>query len=141
MDLNIKDIDVIEFAHILEGLEPHLKISDEYDSSYGQKKGVWWTNQREHIVRWLLSQPTLGESPYNRRKPNHSSRLTYNRYRCPGTLIWLAEALGEDEEFVRGTAKAAAESRVGSRCGVIRKGISFDRIRELEESYISSKKN
>ena len=56
----------------------------------------------------------------------------YNYFNRPETLLWLAEALGEDEEILYSIIDVIKNVNNGKEaCGILRKYISFDRILEL----------
>ena len=56
----------------------------------------------------------------------------YNYFNCPGTLLWLAETLGEDKEILYSIINIIKNKNNGKEaCGILRKFISFDRILEL----------
>lgn len=115
------DFTTRDFARLLNTLPAHLPISDEYDAHLGQKVGRWWTSQREHMVGWFNGRTTHGAGAYSRETPNDSARTTYNRLLNPGSLLWIAEALGVDSRPIQRAADAAAaESDHRRRCGQIR---------------------
>jgi len=131
-----KDYDVYEFARILEKLQAHMPISDRFDSVCGQEKGVWYYSQQEHMVNWFIDQNSKGSGAYTRDKPNRSAKTTYNRLLCPGALLWIAEALGEEDVIVQSAANAArVESDKRRRCGIIRTRIPWERIMELADNH------
>lgn len=70
------DIHVRDFARLLGRLEPHSPISDQYELDRLQKKGVWWSSQQEHMVRWFSDQVTRGSGSFTRAEPNTSARTT-----------------------------------------------------------------
>ena len=86
------DLDILEFARKISMLTIDTPLSMQYDKNFGQKKNVWWACQREHLSIWCLFQPTNGVKGFTH-KPNNSTRLMYNRFSRPETLLWLIEAL------------------------------------------------
>ncbi len=56
------DLTTTEFARILSTLEPHLPISDSFESDLPQKTGAWWTSQREHLVVWFVGRTPLARA-------------------------------------------------------------------------------
>lgn len=135
------DFDVVEFATMLAQLDEHLPISDAYEREVPQRTGVWWTSQREHMVRWFGGQTTTGSGAFTRSAPNRSARMTYGRLQCPAALVWIAEALGEDPvtvEVAAGAARAAPNAR--RRSGVLRRHLPWSRIAELATAaqYLST---
>ena len=119
------DIDVLDFARMISMLPRQTPITDCFDKNYGQKENRWWSCQREHLTAWCLGQPTKGVKGFERRKPNDSARTMYNYLACPAALLWLAEALGEDEQ----TLNTCVEGK--PLCSEFRNLITFNRILEL----------
>lgn len=131
------DIHVRDFVRVLERLEPHLPISDQYELDRPQKQGVWWSSQQEHMVRWFSDQLTLGSGAFTRQEPNTSSRTTYNRLLAPAAFVWMAEALGEDAAVVQAAADAArAEPNARRRPGLLRKRLPWSRVAELARTRL-----
>lgn len=139
------DIYIPDFVRVLKRLKPHLPISDWYDSEPGledsgnhsRNTGVWYSSQKEHMVGWFSDQLTLGSGSYTRQKPNRSARTTYNRLVNSGSLLWIAEALGEDSSVVQAAADAAlSEPNQKKRPALIRKYITWSRIAELARQYL-----
>lgn len=132
MDINKEDdMDVFDFARKICMCSIDTPISLEFDRLYGQKKDVWWACQREHLTAWCLYQPTSGFASY-KHKSNRSTRKMYNYFNCLGTLLWLAETLGEDKEILYSIINIIKNKNNGKEaCGILRKYISFDRILEL----------
>lgn len=127
-----EDIHVSEFVRILRSREAHLPISDLYEKDRPQLKGVWWTSQKEHMIRWFGSQNSRGSGAYSRATPNTSARTTYNRLLCPAAFVWMAEALGENPVVVQAAADAArSEPSARRRPGLLRKHLPWPRIVEL----------
>lgn len=132
----MNDIHVEDFAKMMMELEEHLPLSKCYDENYGQKNGMWWKSQREHMVDWFSKQNTLGKGKYKRIKPNESARYTYNHLNCPGAILWMAEALGEEETILKDAMLAASmEPNVRSRSKIVRAKISWTRICELLQKH------
>ena len=134
----MKDIDVAVLAECLRYLEPHLPITDELDR-WGTKG--WYKTQKSHMVLWIDSQSTKGSANYTRSEPNSSAKRMYNRFLNPGGLLWMLEALGEDEATLRRAAKAAADAEdraegngVRARAAAFRRVIPFERVLELYNS-------
>lgn len=125
------DMDILEFSDILTLLDP--------DSDYTIQNDVWgslYQSQKQHMVLWCRDQVNArGKGPYSRTVSNHSARTMYNRFANPGGLLWMAEALGEDEatldRAIRATlAEEAAKNKRG-RCNAFRRIIPWERIAEL----------
>lgn len=131
---DVRDMHVSDFARILAHLEPHPPITEAYDDVAGQRQGVWYTSQRQHMVSWFRGQLTRGSGRYTRAEPNPSARTTYNRLFSPGAIIWIAEALGEEPTVVRNAADAAqAEPNLKKRPGILRKHLPWNRIITLAQ--------
>ena len=122
-----------EFADILSRLEPHLPISDEYESDH-LPGDHWWSSQREHLVGWLNELD--GPGAYDRKSRGLGARHAYNHFQCAPGLLWIAEALGEDPEVVAEAATAAGGvGRPATQCAVIRRVIPWARIAELAGTH------
>lgn len=105
-------------------------ISIEFDNNYKyrQEKNRWWSCQREHLTVWCFYHPTFGVPPFEH-ELNISARKMYNNFGRPETLLWLAEALGEEEEILLNIVSEIKDIRnARTACGILRRKISFDRI-------------
>lgn len=134
--MNSKDMDVLEFARKISMLTLDTPISKQYDEKYGQKEGCWWSCQREHLTVWCLHQPTVGIQGFERNKPNYSARKMYYHFGRPETLLWLAEALGEEENKLLNIIKEIENLKNPRKaCNVITREdcIPFERILFLIE--------
>lgn len=126
------DIHVRDFVRVLQKLEPHLPISDQFELDRPQKTGAWWSIQKEHMVTWFGNQDSLGSGAFTRQVVNTSAKTTYNRLLCPAAFVWMAEALGEDPVVVRAAADAARdEANARKRPGLLRRHLTWARIIEL----------
>ncbi|MEW6903265.1 hypothetical protein V3M63_06655 [Trueperella pyogenes] len=114
------DFDVRDFARILRKLPAHLPISDSFEAADPQKKELWWTSQREHMVRWFEKQPTTGEGKFTRKTPNYSAKKAYVNLKHTEGYIWMAEALGVDPALVQEAADKALELPRGQRWTFVR---------------------
>lgn len=130
---SVVDYDVNDFAQLLIKLEEHPPITELYDRNFGQEKNVWWSSQREHMFEWFRKQDSFGEGNYKRNTMNKSAMKTYNRLQCAGALLWIAEALGEDEELIRNTAIVASRETKKKRAGVVREQIPWENIVKMCE--------
>lgn len=72
------------------------------------------------MIEWFESQPELEFRGYKRRKPNYSSRTTYDRLRHAEAIMWMAEALGVDARLVQEAADLASALPRAKRCGFLR---------------------
>lgn len=134
--MNSKDMDVLEFARKISMLTLDTPISIQYDEKYGQKERRWWSCQREHLTVWCLSQPTVGIPGFERKEPNHSAKKMYYHFKRPETLLWLAEALGEEKSKLRNIIEEIKNmENVKDACRVITRedNIPFERILFLIE--------
>lgn len=126
----MKDMDVLEFARKISMLSIDTPLSIEYDEKYGQKEKRWWACQREHLTIWCLHYPTDGVKGF-KHKPSNSSRDMYNHFGRPETLLWLAEALGEDSKVIQEIIEEIKDMKASTGCSILRKRIPYDRILEL----------
>ena len=126
-----RDMDVLDFARAISMCEKSTPIADAYDLAHGQKENRWWACQREHLTVWCLYQPTNGVKGFVH-QPNSSARWMYNHFKRPETLLWLAEALGEDAALLTQLAEQMALCGADSTAvKLLREQIPFDRILEL----------
>ena len=125
----MNDLHVLEFARYLSYLEPFPPITKELD-----KWGSRYPSQKIHLCEWLEWQTHTHKGAYGRDRPNESAQTMYNRFLNPGGLLWLAEALGEQENTLRKAAANAIEAEKYNyrfRCVAFRNVIPWDRIMEL----------
>lgn len=109
------------FARKLQRLEPHLPISDAYESAYLPGEH-WWSSQREHLVGWF--RELSGSGAYGRVTRGLGAKYGYNYFQCAPGLLWLAEALGEEAEVVQKAADVAGgKGRPATQCAAIRRVI------------------
>lgn len=126
------DFHVDEFVRVLQTLDAHLPISEQYERARPQSTGSWWSSQKEHMISWFGAQNSHGSGAYSRETPNTSARVTYNRLLCPAAFVWMAEALGEDPVVVQAAADAArAEPNARKRPGLLRRHLPWARIAAL----------
>jgi hypothetical protein len=133
------DMPTRDFVRVLRRLEPHLPISDAYERDRPQLKGVWWSSQKEHMVRWFSDQDSRGSGAFTRIVPNTSARTTYNHLLCPPAFVWMAEALGEDSTVVQAAADVArGEPNARKRPGLLRRHLPWERISQLARASARS---
>lgn len=130
----MSDIDVRRFARLLAGLPEHLPISDAMEHADPQKKGRWWSSQREHMSTWFASQATTGSGAFTRQAPNRSAKTTYNRLQHPEGLMWIAEALGADTTLLQRVAEEALSIPRRRRSGFVRTHLPWNLIADLAKS-------
>ena len=63
--MQIDDIHVDDFVRVLQKLESHLPISDQYELVRPQLRGVWWSSQQLHMVTWFGNQESLGSGAFS----------------------------------------------------------------------------
>ncbi|MEW6859872.1 hypothetical protein [Trueperella pyogenes] len=134
------DFNVREFARLLGRLPDHLPISDAMEQADPQKKGRWWSSQREHMTSWFASQATTGSGSFTREVPNRSARTTYNRLQHPEGLIWIAEAVGVDPVLIDRVAHEALTMDRRKRSGFIRKHIPWEMVADQAKSQLASRR-
>ena len=137
-----EDMNVLDFARVISMIKKETPIADSFEEKY-KKESDWWSCQREHLTIWCLHQPTLGvkydKGIWRRKTPNNSAVKMYNKLSCPGTFLWLAEALGEEEELIQRVVEGitscmdGSTPREGSKdiCKKLREAFPFPRILEL----------
>lgn len=124
-------------------LPEHLPITDEFEASdraERARKPVTYRSQREHIERWLAEYDTRGY--YNRRTPGGGAKNFYNRFKCAGGLIWVAEALGIPDVALRDAIEAvdAAPRNPAAECGAFRRVIPWAVIEPLLDARSRSQR-
>lgn len=134
MDEQEKDMNILDFCRLISMISIDTPIANKFDEEFGQKKGRWWTCQREHLTVWCLHQPTTGLQRFKHR-PNCSARAMYYKFNRPETLLWLAESLGEKATVLTEVInKIKNIKNCKSACAELRQTITFDRILELIEN-------
>lgn len=125
------DMDVTEFGRKISMLTTPTPLADAFDREHGQIKGRWWSSQREHLSIWCFHYP-YGDVKGFEHTPGTSARQMYNCFGRPETLLWLAEALGEEEAVLRDVIDAIKDiPSCRTACAKVRKQIPFDRILAL----------
>lgn len=102
--------------------------------------GVSYTYDVRHTTIWFACQVGTTTVAYVHKTQNRSARRTYNHYRNPPALLWVALVMGEENEKLceAATAMKAAydpqktdNANYTIQSAAIRKVIPFDRIMEL----------
>jgi hypothetical protein len=125
------DISVSDLRRVVKQLDTEQPLTDAYEMrTVGRGSGTY-ANQRQHLIGWLGEYNSTGY--YNRKNPSTSGKTFYNHFRCAAGLVWLAEALGEDQEVLAGAIAVieAGSSNPSSECAAFRRAVSWDRIVEL----------
>lgn len=123
-------MDVEDFGRRISMIKTPTPKADAYDLKWGQREDRWWTGQREHLSVWCMYQPTEGTQDYPH-KPNHSAKKMYMYFGQPETLLWLAEAVEIDKDLLdRVIARISNDSPVRTKCGMLRKMIPFEMIKD-----------
>jgi len=129
MSMTEKPLEAGSFARLLVTLPEHLPISDAYEAAH-LTGDHWWSSQREHMVAWFSQ--LAGPGAYDRKSRGLDAKHGYNHLQCAPALLWIAEALGEDEDMLKvAAADAASSGRVASQCAAIRKVVPWERIENL----------
>jgi len=140
MPLPQQSIPAAAFARVLSKLPADLPVitavesPDDSDPQGPEKRPVWYSSQKEHMVRWFLELD--GPGAYNRKSRGLDARHGYNHSLCWPGLLWIAEALGEDESTLWQAVTAAgavqqAGGRLAAQCAAWRRVIPWARIEEL----------
>lgn len=118
-----------EFALLLQFANAHYPVSDHYERQH-PIRGSWWSSQQEHVTAWLNELD--GPGAYNRASRGLDARHMYNHFQCAPGLLWIAEALGEEQAVVQQAAGAAGgKGRPATQCAAIRRVIPWARILHL----------
>ncbi|MDO5722571.1 MAG: hypothetical protein Q4P06_08570 [Actinomycetaceae bacterium] len=127
-----KDFSGYAFARILTQLPAHTPLYDDLGGGAqdGDDNGVWYRDQREHLIGWFSE--LAGPGAYNRKSRGLKARHGYNHFQCAEGLLWLAEALGEDPQVVRAAYEAVSEhTHTAARSAAVRRLIPWERVVEL----------
>lgn len=125
------DLSVDKFAAILEFLDPLPEMTRKLDKRETKK----FDSQKAHMIAWFRSQMTTGTKGFTRIQANRSSQRTYNRLLNTGALIWIADALGEQEEALEAAVRQSEQKGdYREKCAAFREAIPWERIDELIHS-------
>lgn len=126
--MEVKDMDVLEFARKISLLSIETPLAKEFDKEYGQKNDRWWSCQREHLIVWCLHFPTPGIGKFTH-KPCSSAKKMYNGFSRPETLLWLIEALDFNQGIIRNIIDNIKDiSNCKSACKIVREAIPFEKV-------------
>lgn len=116
---------------VMASVFAHIPVNCEI-AKWLRELDVRWEYDQLHMVTWFSGQLSLGSGKYSRSRPNHSAKKTYERLVNPFSLLWIAAALGVEEETVR-KARSDMNDRKTFRekCIAVRKVIPWNRIYEL----------
>jgi len=122
------NISAKRLARVLWRAKAHYPVSDSFEHDWLPGTS-WWSSQQEHVCRWL--EELNGPGAYGRKGFDSNARDFYQRFKCAAGLLWVAEAVGVDEDLVREAAEAAAaEAGAGklpaTQCAAIRRVIPWD---------------
>lgn len=94
-------------------------------------KGAWYSSQKQHLMGWLGEYG--GSGAYDRKNPGKDARHFYTHFQCSPGLLWLAEALGEDQETLERGVEAirGAGKKGAAQCGAFRAVVPWERIAAL----------
>lgn len=110
---------------------PITRAFEESDRAERARKPVNYRSQREHIERWLAEYG--GPGYYNRKQSGGGAKDFYNRFKCAGGLVWLAEAVGVPETTVRSGIDAIhqAPRNPAAEAGAFRKVVPWSTVEGL----------
>lgn len=128
------ELDAGTLRWIVPRFPEHLPITDEFeagDRAERARKPVSYRSQREHIEWWLAAYDTPGY--YSRQRPGGGAKNFYNRFKCAGGLIWLAEAVGVSEEMIRLGVEAvrSAPRNPAAECGAFRRDLPWSLVERV----------
>ena len=122
------DLSVEKFALILEFLDPLPEMTARLDKRQTKK----FDSQKAHMIAWFRSQQTTGAKGFTRLQANRSAQRAYNRLLNTGALIWIADALGEQEEALEAAVRQSEQKGdYRERCAAFREAVPWARIDEL----------
>lgn len=123
------DVRCEDFSRILASKEAHYPCSDRYIAEVHDSPDKTGKDEREHMVAWFHLNETKGSGSYSRNKPNTSARRCYNSLMNAASLLWIAEAVGVNEDIVEQAFEAAREAGdYRKACGAIRRIITWDMV-------------
>lgn len=126
-----------ELRSVVLSLPARQSITDAFEAEHRQSD---WSagNQRQHLDGWLAGYNTPGA--YNRTRLGGDARDFYQRFRCVGGLVWLAEALGVDGNLLESAIVdvIAAGANPSSQCGAFRKRVPWTMIEPLAVEQLAA---
>ncbi len=126
------DLDVIFMARLFMNKPLFTADYQKYE-----KYGVCNAYEAQHMVWWFSGQITLGGGAYTRSTPNFSAKKTWTGLRSNTALLWIAIALGVEEETLDAAyADMNAVKNMGSKCAAVRKHIPFETIYNLASEFL-----
>lgn len=106
-------------------------VTDAFERRRPATGNVWYTSQKEHLLGWLGDYHTPGA--YGRQTPGKDAKHFYTHFQCVQGLMWLAEALGEDEVTLKRAIQEvdAAGRNSAAQSGAFRRVVPWSRIEAL----------
>lgn len=119
----------MQLREVVRTLSASTPVTDEYEA--GRTGKARHRSQQEHLLGWLAEYN--GPGAYRRKTHTGTARDFYQRFRCVAGLLWLAEALGEDQQILRAAVAdvLAAGSNPSSQCAAFRRKVPWTRVEEL----------
>ena len=120
-----------ELRAVIARLPAAQPVTDTYEHRGEGMRTVWYSSQKEHLMGWLDQYGTPGA--YNRKNPGQDARHFYTHFQCAPGLLWLAEALGEDQTTLERGVRAIQEAapKGAAQCGAFRQVVPWTRIEVL----------
>lgn len=129
-DLDAGYVDAGELCYLLHFLDAHPPVTEAFLVLYGQKTGVWWESQREHLIAYFGSRASACFGDVD--EPSPDARGAFERMRRPEMYVWLLEALGEKQQVVEDVSrKVALASTHHAQIDVVRELVTWERVVEL----------
>lgn len=112
-------------------------VTNAFEARQPATGRVWYTSQKEHLLGWLGDYHTPGA--YGRQMPGQDAKVFYTRFQCVQGLMWLAEALGENEATLQRAIQEvdAAGQNPAAQCGAFRRVVPWTRIEALIKLVLS----
>ncbi len=110
---------------------PIAEAFEDSDRAERARRSVYYRSQREHVERWLAEYN--GPGYYGRQNVGGGAKEFYNRFKCAGGLIWLAEAAGVPSEVLLPAVEAVrgAPHNPAAECGAFRKHVPWEIVEHL----------
>lgn len=129
-DLATGYVDAGELAYLLHFLDAHPPVTEAFLVLYGQKTGVWWESQREHLISYYGSRASACFGDVD--EPSRDAHAAFDAMRRPEMYVWLIEALGEEQATVEDISRRVARASTHhAQIDVVRELVIWDRIVEL----------
>ena len=121
------DLDVIFMARLFARMPLFPQDYQKY-----ARYGICNAYEAQHMVWWFAGQITRGSGAYSRAVTNFSARKTWSGLRSYNALLWIAIALGVEEQAVKAAfLDMEAAGNLAAKCSAVRRHIPYSSIHAL----------